>query len=470
MRRALLFLLTVMLLTPNLTVSRATAQEADAPAPVTVVAGGLINPRGFTWDTAGAIVVAEAGTGGETVADEVPPPTGPYHGGPTARVSRIEAGCPVTVAGGLPSAVSASGEPIGAADVALVGDRQIVLLAGGGAAHGNPDQPAGVYELNDGEIKLIADLSGFFRTDSVSEPPPVGDDPDGFLYSMLVNPEGNAVWIVDRDDEQVLSVDLAAGAIVRLADLSAEDALPTALAVDSAGALHVGLFSSEPYAEGNAYVLKVAGDGQTEKVWTGLTMVTGLAFGPDGTLYATEFSSARDQPPFVVAGSGRVVRQTGPDSSEEVLTQLNLPTTTRFGPDGALYVSLPGVGADNGSGIVIRADISGGAPLEAQAYDLSAAACLPGGGEGAIRISIVDFGFDPSTLTITEGTTVTWVNDGAVDHTTVSFEGGGKTWDSNILAPGAEYSVTFGEVGTYEYVCGLHPEMKGTIEVVPTGP
>jgi plastocyanin len=29
----------------------------------------------------------------------------------------------------------------------------------------------------------------------------------------------------------------------------------------------------------------------------------------------------------------------------------------------------------------------------------------------------------------------------------------------------AEYTLSFDEAGTYEYICGLHPTMKGTIEV-----
>ncbi len=469
-------LLTTILLTSALAAGRATAQ--DAPAPVTIAAGGLVNPRGFTWDVSGAMLVAEAGTGGDTAPTaEVPPPTGPYRGGPTARVSRIEAGCPVTVADGLPSAVSAAGETLGVADVALVGGRLLALVAGGGAAHGNPDSPAGIYELKDGEAALVVDLSDHLRSvPAVSEPPTVDADPDGALYSMVAKPTGDGVWIAERNSGQVLLVGLVDPFVARLADLSADHAMPTALAVDADGSLYVGMFSSAPYAAGSAYVLKVGAAADTtplaapERVWTGLTMVTGLAVGPDGALYATEFSSARDQPPFFVAATGRVLRQTGPDTSQEVLTQLNFPTATRFGPDGALYVSLPGVGADDGTGVVVRADLSGSLPIPAGSYDLTAAACAPGDVEGAIRVSIYDFGFDPSVLTVTVGATVTWVNEGAVDHTTVAFAGGGTTWDSDLLAPGDEYSHTFDEVGAFAYVCGLYPDMHGTIDVVPTGP
>lgn len=467
MRRRSLVLLITLVLISGLAGGGATAQ--DAAEPLTVAAGGLINPRGFAWDASGAMVVAEAGTGGETTSDEVPPPTGPYRGGPTARVSRIEGGCPVIVAEGLPSAVSAGGETLGAADVALVGDRLIALVAGGGTAHGNPDQPAGLYHLTDGGATLLADVGSWLRANPVAAPPPIDPDPDGAWSALVGTPEGDAVWVVERNGEQILRVTLD-GEISRVVDLSAMDMAPTALAVDDAGALHVGMFSPAPYAAGSASVLRVNADGSTEPVWTGLTMVSGLAFGPDDVLYATEFSSARDRPPFFVAATGRVVRQTGPDTSEEVLTQLNFPTATRFGPDGALYVSLPGVGADDGGAIVIRADLAGGAPLAGSAYDLTGTACLPVDVEGATRVSIVDFGFDPSVVTITAGSTVTWSNDGATDHTSVAFEGEGMTWDSGILAPGAEYSHTFDEVGTFAYECALHPEMEGTVEVVPTGP
>lgn len=477
LRRTPILLLTALLLASASTVGRATAQDAPPPAQVTVAAGGLVNPRGFAWDAEGRMVVAEAGTGsaaaepsgGATGADEPAPPT-PYRAGPTARVSRIDGGCPAAVAEGLPSVELVSGEPLGAADVALVGDRLVALVAGGGEAHGNPDTPAGLYDVGAGGPTLLVDLGAWLRENPVAAPPPIDPDAEGDWYSMVAAPDGAAVYVAERNGEQVLRVGLD-GEVGRVVDLSAADAVPTALAVAPDGALHVGHFTAAPHPGGSAFVLKVSPDGTTETVWSGLTMVSGLAFGPDGALYATEFSSARERPPFFVAATGRVVRRTGPDSAEEVLGQLNFPTATRFGPDGALYVSLPAVGADDGGGIVVRADLSGGVPLEAQAFDLTAPACLPGGGENATRVTIFDFGFDASALVVTAGTTVTWVNTGSMDHTSVSFEGAGMAWDSGVLAPGAEYSFTFDQVGTYAYVCALHPDqMQGTVEVVASGP
>ncbi|MER3486579.1 MAG: plastocyanin, partial [Chloroflexota bacterium] len=75
-------------------------------------------------------------------------------------------------------------------------------------------------------------------------------------------------------------------------------------------------------------------------------------------------------------------------------------------------------------------------------------------------------GFSPERVQITAGTAVTWVNTGAVEHTTVSFRGSRKVWDSGIMHPGDRFTFTFEHPGTYDYLCGLHPDMRGQIEVV----
>ena len=45
------------------------------------------------------------------------------------------------------------------------------------------------------------------------------------------------------------------------------------------------------------------------------------------------------------------------------------------------------------------------------------------------------------------------------------------TFDSGIVDPGGAFLQRFDEVGTYDYLCTLHPGMEGTIEVVaPASP
>jgi sugar lactone lactonase YvrE len=137
-----------------------------------------------------------------------------------------------------------------------------------------------------------------------------------------------------------------------------------ALAPDGSG-VYVGTLTAVPFADGSAKVIKVGLDGTTTDVWTNLTTVTGLAVGPDGTLYAAEMSTGNlSQPPFLVPGSGKVVKQTGPSTSEDVATGLMFPISLAFGPDGGLYAAVPAIGADQGQGAIVWV---GGAAMAASA-------------------------------------------------------------------------------------------------------
>ena len=79
---------------------------------------------------------------------------------------------------------------------------------------------------------------------------------------------------------------------------------------------------------------------------------------------------------------------------------------------------------------------------------------------GAASVSIVDFSFNPSTLTVSPGATVTWKNNGGAVHTVT-----GSGWDSGQLQPGAQYTHTFNTAGTYTYHCANHPAMTASITV-----
>jgi len=169
-------------------------------------------------------------------------------------------------------------------------------------------------------------------------------------------PIGEALWVVDSVNGQVLQV-TPAGEITRIADLSEEHPVPSGIAVDPNGGAYVADLTPAPYVEGSAKVRHVGLDGAVTEVWTGLTTITGLEVGPDGTLYVAEMSSQiSDEEPFLVAGSGRIVRQTGPDTEETVASGLDYPVELGFGPDGGLYVSVPAFGADEGNGEIIRLD------------------------------------------------------------------------------------------------------------------
>lgn len=443
---------------------------------ISIVAFGLIHPRGLAWAEDGTLLVAEAGTGGMELADgeeSVPPPRGPFAGGPTARISRIVAGCPQPLATNLPSYVTKTGEAGGVADLAVIDGTLYALVTGGGTAHGNPDQPNGVYRIEaDGAAALVANLTAWSQEHPVAHPPQADFDPAGSFFDMVVAPDGKSVLVVESNSQQVLRVSLD-GEVTRIADLSGDNQVPTAIAVDASGTIYVGYLSGVPYPDGAARVVRLADDGSVENVWTGLTAVTGLAFGTDGTLYALEMSTGNTtKPPFLTHNSGRLARQAGPDSSGPVATGLDLPVALAAGPDGAFYVSSPAIGAGDGSGIVLRVMPSGDEPLMMTSAQQALSSCVPPSDAAAgstVTVEIYDFGFSPERIAIPAGTEITWVNTGAVDHTTVSFRRSRKIWDSTIMHPGDRFTFTFDQPGSYDYLCGLHPDMKGRIDVVSGG-
>jgi len=77
------------------------------------------------------------------------------------------------------------------------------------------------------------------------------------------------------------------------------------------------------------------------------------------------------------------------------------------------------------------------------------------------KISIVDFSFNPSTLTIKPGDTVTWTNTSSGTTHTVT----GTGFDSGQLAPGSSFQHTFPTAGTFDFHCSIHPSMTGQIIV-----
>jgi len=70
--------------------------------------------------------------------------------------------------------------------------------------------------------------------------------------------------------------------------------------------------------------------------------------------------------------------------------------------------------------------------------------------------------FLPETIQARAGETVTWYNDDEVFHTVTASD---RRFDSRVLAWGASFSHTFAEPGTYEFVCAIHPAMKGRVVV-----
>jgi len=80
-----------------------------------------------------------------------------------------------------------------------------------------------------------------------------------------------------------------------------------------------------------------------------------------------------------------------------------------------------------------------------------------------IIIKIDNFTFNPTTLVIPVGTTVTWVNNDDVPHTTVAEDH--KTFRSKPLDTDDKYAFTFATPGEFPYFCSIHPRMTAKIIV-----
>jgi plastocyanin len=103
----------------------------------------------------------------------------------------------------------------------------------------------------------------------------------------------------------------------------------------------------------------------------------------------------------------------------------------------------------------------------AVAICLAAASPVTAGDQAAAEIKL--FQFKPKTLEIRAGTTVTWTNGDAIEHSVTAGKPGkaGGAFDSEFFTRGQSWSHTFTEPGTYTYFCKRHNSMTATVTVMP---
>ena len=105
-------------------------------------------------------------------------------------------------------------------------------------------------------------------------------------------------------------------------------------------------------------------------------------------------------------------------------------------------------------------EVSAGQPVA----DVAGSDMTPAAESVTVRIN--GMRFEPANITVKPGATVTWVQDSTMPH---SISGKTSGLRSNTLNRGQQFSYTFDQSGRFEYVCGLHPSMKGSIVVEEAG-
>jgi sugar lactone lactonase YvrE len=340
----------------------ARGSRPDAPqSAVSTYASSLNNPRGLTFGPDGNLYVAEGGSGGTDTTstddcDQVKVPIGPYRGGFTSRISKIDSNhVRTTVADGLPSSMTgdASGNLVsGVADVKFVGATLYAIEAGAGCSHGLLNTDNELLRVNsDGTTTPIVNLSAYQKLHPVARPEEDDFEPDGTWYSMVV--VRGMIYAVEPNHGEIVQIDPSTGAITRVADVSASQGhiVPTTIAY--AGNFLFGNLSTFPIVPGSSGLYKMTPSGQITKKYDDLTTVLGLVVGARDRIYVLESMTGPGFPGPGEIGTGQIV-QIDPNGTKTVIAAgFSFPTAMTMGPDGALYVSNWGF-APAGLGEIVR--------------------------------------------------------------------------------------------------------------------
>jgi hypothetical protein len=352
-------------------VPSAQAHRADVGSGWQTVASGLDNPRGLDIAANGDIWVAEAGRGGAGPCHPGEEGDTPSCFGTSGGFTVVHDGQQRRVVSGLPSfGDQGTGDnAVGPSEVLADQYHPVGLIGGGGgAAERSALGPGGAltgwmikFNPHSGRVYPFADLMQY-ETTANPDGGAIDSDPYGLArrYGSLVvaDAAGNDVLHVNHTaqistltvfpDTQVPAppfLKLPPGTMIPM------QAVPTSVAVRKGDPnVYVGQLTGFPFPMGGANVYGVRPDGSTFVYASGFTNIVDIAWGPRGSLYVLEITSAG-----LTAGdpTGELIRVEA-DGDKEVVASTGLvtPTAVAVSDDGWLYVSNYGTSA--GKGTVVR--------------------------------------------------------------------------------------------------------------------
>jgi hypothetical protein len=306
--------------------------EESANDERTVVVEGLTSPRGLALDQDGNLLIAEPG-GGRLLKVT---PDYDVQSFTTKRLPHSLSTGPEGAYRAGPSAIS-------------ILDGEVYFIVG--EFIGN--QSARLYRITDepGYEPVTPATDAFAPTENrFSNPYDIVNAPevDGWIVS---DPGGNSLLAVDMDGN---IHDYVVFENFSIADHEVPiEVVPTGIARGADGAVYVSSLTGFPYPRGEAVVWRVEdlntdGDamdeGEIVPYVTGLTTVTAITFGADGTLYIAEFSSdtktvfeGGDFTENTAANPGRVLSWNG--SELTVFANNVVSPTGLLATESTLYIS-----------------------------------------------------------------------------------------------------------------------------------
>ena len=353
--------------------AQAHSPKSSPPAPWTIVASGLDNPRGLAVAKNGDIWVAEAGKGGAGPC--MPGPEGPPNTcfGASGAYTLVHNGVQKRVVTGLPSfGDEGTGDSaIGASDIIVNGSHVSGLLGGGGGADERAALVAGgspaAYWFDrmvkidpwSGKLTPFADFAAYETANN----PDMGEiDSDSF---GLAEVHGGFV-VADAAGNDVLGVNfkkqistLAVFPDVMVAappfiqppppdGMIPMQAVPTTVAVRPKDPnIYVGQLTGFPFPPGAANVWAVKPDGTKTVFASGFTNIVDIAWGPKGSLYVLEIQSAGLLAPDQTGALIRVAK----DGTKTTVASTGLvnPTGVAIAKDGTVFVTNYGTSAGKGT-------------------------------------------------------------------------------------------------------------------------
>jgi hypothetical protein len=187
---------------------------------------------------------------------------------------------------------------------------------------------------------------------------PDGNGADSNPYSVLVLPNGREL-VADAAGNDIIEV---RGSHTRvwavLPDHDNHQAVPTSLALGPGGQIRVGELNAEN--PGTARVYTFARDGGNPTNWIGgFTAVTGIAYGPDSSLWVSELFGGEAGP---TTPPGQVTRVAA--NGARSTWRVPFPAGIAVGPDGHVYVSAWSVSdADGGTAAPGGVHAADGGPI-----------------------------------------------------------------------------------------------------------
>jgi len=326
-------------------------------AAVRVVADHLNNPRGLEIGPDGSLYIAEAGAAGPKCFKT---PEGQQCGGFSSAILRVAGGNVERYATGFLSGGGRDGSfSVGMDDIAVSPGGTvygIVTSVGPKPETFGPQiaaQSGMLFRVDRGGKTPVADISSYEWKHN-----PANDNLDSDPYSVAWSPVGLAV--ADAAGNDLLAVD-GSGNVSTLATFRgqifgghAAQSVPTTV-VWHDGAFYVGELGGGGTPVGKSRIWKVVPGQGAIVLATGFTAITGLAFGPDGSMYVSELAKGG----LGAAESGKLdgaLIRVWPSGrrSEVAAGQLTAPAGVAVASDGTVYVSVNSVFARRGQVVAIN--------------------------------------------------------------------------------------------------------------------